>query len=72
MGGAINRSFISAHFFICTYFLTAQTCKRMHLITRVYGISDNLLASYMCVNMYQGFIQDFSLGGDTWANRMIK
>ena len=38
MGGAINRSFISAHFLLSTYFLTAQTCKRMCLITRVYGI----------------------------------
>ena len=38
MGGAINRPFISAHFLLSAYFLTAQTYKRMHLITRVYGI----------------------------------
>ena len=38
MGGAINRSFISAHFLLSTYFLTAQTYKHMHLITQVYAI----------------------------------
>jgi hypothetical protein len=38
VGGAINRSFTSAHFSISAYFLTAQTYKRMRLITRVYGI----------------------------------
>ncbi len=38
MGGAINRSFISAHFSISAYFLTTQTYKRMRLLTRVYGI----------------------------------
>ena len=32
MGGANNRSLISA------YFLTAETYKRMRLTTRVYGI----------------------------------
>ena len=37
MGGAINRSFISAHFLLSAYFLTAQTYKHMRLITRVYG-----------------------------------
>ena len=37
MGGAINRSFISAHFLLSLYFLTAQTYKHMRLITRVYG-----------------------------------
>ena len=37
MGGAINRSFISAQFSISAYFLTVQTYKRMRLITRVYG-----------------------------------
>ena len=36
MGGAINRSFISVHFLLSTYyFLTAQTY--MCLITRVYS-----------------------------------
>ena len=35
--GAIDRSFISAHFSINAYFLTAQTYKRMRLTTRVYG-----------------------------------
>ena len=38
MGGAINRSFISAHFLLSAYFLTVQTYKRLRLITRVYGI----------------------------------
>ena len=38
MGGAINRSFINAHFLLSIYFLTAQTYKRMCLITRVYGM----------------------------------
>ena len=37
MGGAINRSFISAHFLLSAYFLTAQAYKHMCLITRVYG-----------------------------------
>ena len=37
MGGAINCSFISAHFSISTYFLTAQTYKHMRLITQAYG-----------------------------------
>ena len=39
MGGANNRSLISAHFCISAYFLTAETYKRMRLTTRVYGIS---------------------------------
>ena len=39
MGGAINRSFISAHFLLNTYFLTVQTYKCMRLITRVYGMT---------------------------------
>ena len=38
MGGAINRSLISAHFSISASFLTAQTYKRMRLTTRVYGM----------------------------------
>ena len=38
MGGARNRSFISAHFLLSAYFVAAQTYKRMRLITRVYGI----------------------------------
>ena len=38
MGGAVNRSFISTHFLLSAYFLTAQTYKRMRLITQVYGI----------------------------------
>ena len=37
MGGAINRSFMSAHFLLSTYFLTVQTYKRIRLITQVYG-----------------------------------
>ena len=40
MGGAVNCSFISAHFLLSTYFLTAQTYKCMCLITRVYGTID--------------------------------
>ena len=31
MGGAIDHSFISAHFLLSAYFLTAQTNKCMHL-----------------------------------------
>ena len=38
MGGANNRSLISAHFCVSAYFLTAETYKRMRLTTRVYGI----------------------------------
>ena len=38
MGGANNRSFISAHFCISAYFLTAETYKRMRLTTRVYSM----------------------------------
>ena len=37
MGGAINRSFMNAHFLLSAYFLTFQTYKRMRLIIRVYG-----------------------------------
>ena len=37
MGGAINHSFISAHFLLSAYFLTVQTYKCMRLITQVYG-----------------------------------
>ena len=40
MGGANNRSLISAHFFISAYFLTTETYKRMRLTTRVYGIQN--------------------------------
>ena len=36
MGGAINRSLISAHFSISAYFLTVQTYKCMCLTTRVW------------------------------------
>ena len=39
VGGAINRSLISAHFSISAYFLTVQTYKRMRLTTQVYGIT---------------------------------
>ena len=38
MGGATKRSLISAYFLFRAYFLTAQSYKRMRLITRVYGI----------------------------------
>jgi hypothetical protein len=37
--GAINRSFINAHFSINAHFLTTQTYKRMRLLTGVYGMS---------------------------------
>ena len=37
VGGANNRSLISAHFCISAYFLTAETYKCMRLTTRVYG-----------------------------------
>ena len=39
MGGAINCSFISAHYLLSAYFLTVQTYKHMRLIARVYGSS---------------------------------
>ena len=45
MGGANNRSPISAHFCISAYFLTAETYKRMRLTTQVYGMSFNLKIS---------------------------
>ena len=38
MGSAVNHSFINAHFLLSAYFLTAQTNKCMHLITRVYSM----------------------------------
>ena len=37
MGSGINRAFISAHFLLSAYFVTAQTYKHMCSITRVYG-----------------------------------
>ena len=40
MGGAINRSLISTHFSISTYFLTIQTLKHMCLTTQVYSTKD--------------------------------
>ena len=40
MSSAINHSFISAHFLLSTYFLTAQTYECMHLIVQVYGDFD--------------------------------
>ena len=50
MGGAINRSLISAHFLLSAYFLTVQTYKRMRLITRVYGNLSihNFSGPYFC------------------------
>ena len=47
MGGANNRSLISAHFCISAYFLTAETYKRMRLTTRVYGIIMYIVAKWM-------------------------
>ena len=46
MGGANNRSLISAHFCITAYFLTAETYKRMRLTTRVYGSVRYIFALY--------------------------
>ena len=48
MGGANNRSLISAHFCISAYFLTAETYKRMRLTTRVYGIYVYTCKSQVC------------------------
>ena len=35
MSGAINHPVISTHFLLSTYFLTAQTYKRMHVLNNV-------------------------------------
>ena len=47
MGGAINRSFISVHFLLSAYFLTAWTYKHMRLTTRVYGIRIQLSTTHL-------------------------
>ena len=44
MGGANNRSLISAHFCISVYFLTAETYKHMRLTTRVYSMVAEIVA----------------------------
>ena len=51
MGGAINPSLISARFSISTDFLTVQTYKRMHLITRVYSINNIMLDGFVMVKI---------------------
>jgi thiol:disulfide interchange protein len=51
VGGAINLSVISAHFTQGTYFLIAQTYKRIHLITRVYGIGYAVLFSALVLRV---------------------
>ena len=48
MGSAINHFFISTHFLLSTYFLTVQTYKRMHLITRVYGMWPSMTKPTIC------------------------
>ena len=53
MGGANNRSLISAHFCISAYFLTAETYKRMRLTTRVYGINIQEFNMLHHIRMYQ-------------------
>ena len=50
MGGAKNRSLINEHFLLSTYFLIAQTYKRMYLITEVYGDACD------CMSLYVAFI----------------
>ena len=42
MGSAINHSFISTHFLLSIYFLTAQTYECMCLIVQVYSDFDAL------------------------------
>ena len=50
MGGAINRSFISAHFLLSAYFLTAWTYKNMRLTTQIYGTSFlHVFAEHACL-----------------------
>ena len=48
MDGVTNRSFISAHFLLSTYFLTAQSYKCMRLIIWVYG----MYPYYSCLNTF--------------------
>ena len=57
MGGANNRSLISAHFCISAYFLTAETYKRMRLTTRVYGIL--VLYTSVIVPIYTSDVSTF-------------
>ena len=62
MGGAINRSFISAHFLLSAYFLTAWTYKHMRLTTQIYGISFlHVFAEHACLilHCYQYSINPF-------------
>ena len=60
MSGAINRSFINAHFLLSAYFLTTQTYKCMHLITRVYStnIGALILLDYLHGKTNDQSIQD--------------
>ena len=51
MRSAIKRSLISAYFLLSAYFLTAQSYKRMHLTTRVYGIPGSPL-SYTQIEIF--------------------
>ena len=48
MGGAINRSFISAHILLSAYFLTIQIYKHMRLITFTFGMCLRSTCSYPC------------------------
>ena len=52
MGGANNRSLISAHCCISAYFLTAETYKRVRLTTRVYGSSKVILLVYIAIAIF--------------------
>ena len=65
MGGANNRSLISAHFCISAYFLTAETYKRMRLTTRVYGICISIRVDFKKFgNLWKsGFISGGARGG---------
>ena len=55
MGGADNRSLISAHFCISAYFLTAETYKRMRLTTQVYGLYMKEIGYYNVVRVRAGY-----------------
>ena len=62
MGGANNRSLISAHFCISAYFLTAETYKRMRLTTRVYGINFHV-CFYLITTYFLSVLKIFIPGG---------
>ena len=58
MGGAINCSIINTRFLLSTYFLTAQTYKHMHLITRVYVSDKNSKPQCKILSQYNSLYAD--------------